>query len=104
MVRLYRIVLQVDDIERATTFYRKLFGKRGEQVSPGRHYFDYGGTILACFDPRADGDAFDARPTPDHVYFGVSDLEGRREVAAALDCAMPPTDIERYPWGERCFY
>lgn len=104
MIQLYRIVLQVDDIEQATKFYRDLLGKRGDRVSAGRHYFDCNRTILACFDPRADGDAFDASPNPDHVYLGVSDLEDRREQAASLDCKMPPTEIERYPWGERCFY
>lgn len=104
MIRLYRIVIQVDDIERATVFYRKLLGKRGERVSAGRHYFDCGGTILACFDPRADGDPFDARPNPDHAYFAVPDLEALRERAGSLDCELPPTEIEQQPWGERCFY
>lgn len=104
MNRLYRIVLQVEDIDEATAFYRELLGERGDRVSAGRHYFDCGGTILACFDPPADGDAFEASPNPDHVYFAVPDLEGMRERAGSLDGALSLTQIERQPWGERCFY
>ena len=54
--RLYRVILPVDDIDRADRFYTELLGLAGERVSPGRHYFDCGGTILACYDPVADGD------------------------------------------------
>jgi hypothetical protein len=32
----------------------------GIRISPGRHYFACGSVILACFDPRADGDAWDS--------------------------------------------
>ena len=58
-LRLYRVILPVRDIERAVQFYGKLLGLAGQRVSPGRHYFDCGGTILACYDPVADGDAID---------------------------------------------
>ncbi len=40
-----------------------VLGVAGERVSPGRHYFDCEGVILACFDPRADGDGM-LFPTP----------------------------------------
>jgi catechol 2,3-dioxygenase-like lactoylglutathione lyase family enzyme len=56
ITRLYRVILPVSDIERAAEFYGLMLGHRGERVSPGRHYFDCGGTILACYDPAADGD------------------------------------------------
>ena len=55
-VRLYRVILPVESIERAADFYAELLGLSGERISPGRHYFDCGGTILACYDPVADGD------------------------------------------------
>jgi catechol 2,3-dioxygenase-like lactoylglutathione lyase family enzyme len=54
--RLYRVILPVADLERAAAFYATVFGTPGVRVSPGRHYFDCGGTILACYDQVADGD------------------------------------------------
>lgn len=102
--KLYRVILQVSDIERAAKFYAHVFGVAGERVSTGRHYFDCGGTILACFDPRADGDGFDAQPNPDHVYFSVDDLEAVFERAKEAGCASIDDRIATQPWGERMFY
>ena len=102
--RLYRVILLVSDIERAATFYARLLQTPGRRVSPGRHYFDCGGTILACFDPRADGDPWDARPNPDHVYFAVADLEATFALARAAGCRALDGAIETRPWGERSFY
>ena len=104
MAKLYRVILPVSDIERAAIFYRQLLSEPGERVSSGRHYFDCGGVILACFDPRADGDGFDARPNPDHVYFAVKDLEAIFERARQLPCLQIDHEIKTQPWGERCFY
>ncbi len=103
-VRLYRVILPVADIGRARDFYARLLGMPGQSVSPGRHYFDCGGTILACFDPRADGDPFDARPNPDHVYFAVDDLESVFARAGSAGCAELEAGIQTRPWGERSFY
>lgn len=101
---LFRVILPVSDIERATDFYARLLVLDGERVSSGRHYFDCGGTILVCFDPRADGDDWDARPNPDHVYFAVPDLESAFERAAVAGCNWIEESIEVRPWGERSFY
>lgn len=94
----------MSDIDGAAAFYSKLLGTPGERVSPGRHYFDCGGTILACFDPRADGDGFDARPNPDHVYFAVDDLEATFDLAGQAGCARLDDEIQEQPWGERSFH
>ena len=102
--RLFRVILPVNDIERATQFYQAVLGVPGERVSPGRHYFDCGGTILACYEPRADGDDFDARANPDHVYFAVADLEGTFARAREAGCAAIDEKIVTQPWGERSFY
>src|SRR5580693_6855807 len=103
-VRLYRVILPVSDIHKAVTFYQHLLALPGEQVSAGRHYFNCGGTILACFDPRADGDDLDARPNPEHIYFAVDDIESvhrRAGIGGCLDCDK---EIRTMPWGERIFY
>src|SRR4051812_40159268 len=73
-VKLFRVIVPVTGIDAAARFYSQLLGMSGVRVSGGRHYFDCGGTILVCFDPRGDGDDWDAKPNPDHVYFAVDDL------------------------------
>jgi len=106
--RLFRVIVPVGDIERATRFYQALLDEAGQRVSPGRHYFDCGATILACYDPRADGDAFDARANQEHLNFAVDDLEAawERARAASAEAGGGPVDdrIEMRPWGERSFY
>ena len=104
MAKLYRVVLPVTDIEGAAVFYGSLLGQSGRRVSAGRHYFDCEGVILACFDPRADGDNFEARPNPDHIYFSVADIEATFERARGLPCQQIESRIKTRPWGERSFY
>lgn len=104
MARLYRVILPVSDIARAQEFYSALLGAPGRRVSPGRHYFDCGGTILACYDPRADGDDFDRGPNPGHLYFAVPDLDALHQRARALPWRKLEERIARRPWGERSFY
>lgn len=103
MVRLYRVILPVSDIGQASSFYASIFGIPGSRVSSGRHYFDCGGTILACFDPKADGDSFTLPSNPDHVYFAVSNLEDMYDRIKETGCPVCG-GIETQPWGERCFY
>jgi len=104
MPRLYRVILPVSDIGVAERFYSRLLGMPGTRVSPGRHYFDCGGTILACFDPMADGDNKQAKSNPDHVYFAVSKLEDVFRLAADAGCRWIDEKIQSRPWGERSFY
>jgi uncharacterized glyoxalase superfamily protein PhnB len=104
MATLLRVILPVGDINKAEAFYRVVLGIAGKRVSPGRHYFDCGGTILACYDPRADGDAVNLPPNPEHVYFSVSDLEAVFERAKGAGCLEIDAGIQTRPWGERSFY
>jgi catechol 2,3-dioxygenase-like lactoylglutathione lyase family enzyme len=113
MARLYRVILPVTDVAAAQKFYATVLGAPGKRVSPGRHYFDCEGTILACFDPKADGDGYDAKPNPEPLYFAVSDLpatyEACRKAGASFAEASPPGvgplgEIAKRPWGEESFY
>jgi len=113
MARLYRVIVPVGDIDRARAFYGTVLGAPGRSVSPGRHYFDCDGTILACFDPRADGDGREAVPNPEPIYLAVPDLEAChaacREAGARFASGSPPGvgplgEIARRPWGEVSFY
>jgi len=104
MARIYRVILPVGEIDEAARFYGELLGLPGRRVSEGRHYFDCGGVILACFDPRRDGDRFDPRPNPDHIYIAVPDLEAVFERARRLNCREIEPRVAVRPWGERSFY
>ncbi len=100
---LLRVVMPVSDIERAAAFYAAALGTPGARVSPGRHDFDCGGVVLACVDPRADGEDRDARPNAEHVCFAVPDLAAAFERVRGAGCQW----IERRPktrdGGERSF-
>jgi predicted enzyme related to lactoylglutathione lyase len=106
-VRLYRVILPVGDINLAAEFYGTLLSSPGDRVSPGRHYFDCGGTILACYDPIADGNDLGAgwhHHASQYCYFAVPDLEDIFERAKSLPCKAIDTAIAEMPWGERLFY
>lgn len=110
--RLYRVILPVRDVNVAARFYGAIFADPGRRISPGRHYFDCGGTILACLDPARDGEEVEFRPNPEWVYFAVADLEAALAAVRAAGGRPPPGDIHgepafeivTRPWGERSFY
>ena len=116
MPKLFRVIVPVTDIEQAAAFYDRVLGTEGQRVSPGRHYFDCEGTILACYDAVADGDVEEAgafTPLPEPLYFAVDDLEATFRQARAAGASLSPNDIPgvgppgqiaRRPWGERSFY
>ena len=103
--RVYRVILPAGEMEQSVGFYRRLLQMEGERVSPGRHYFQCGGVILAIVDPRADGDDENPHANFDHVYLAVADLDGYHARAAELGALSPERGaIETRPWGERSFY
>ena len=113
MVHLFRVMVPVSDIEAACRFYAAVLGASGTRVSPGRHYFDCEGTILACFDPRADGDGRDAIPNPESIYISVPEIEETYRscqlAGATFPSGSPPGvgplgEIAKRPWGEISFY
>jgi predicted enzyme related to lactoylglutathione lyase len=102
--RLFRVILPVSGIEAAAVYYSAILDQPGMRISPGRHYFGCGGTILACFDPRADGDAWDTKPNPDHIYFAVDDLDACFGRVKGRPNGAIVRPIETQPSGERSFY
>ncbi len=104
--RLYRVILPARDIEALAKFYSTLFEMPGRRVSPGRHYFDLGGTILAVYDPAADGDPeaeWKHHPNQ-YIYVAVSDVEAAFRRAGDLGATLLSKTVESMPWGERLFY
>jgi predicted enzyme related to lactoylglutathione lyase len=110
---LYRIILQVDNLDQAEEFYGKLLGDRGRRIQgASRHYIDCGPVILALVDVNGENiPGLQPKPLPDYIYFAVSDIEACYERARGLQCLSTEDvhgdsagDIVRRPWGERSFY
>ena len=108
--KLYRIILQVPDLDQAAEFYAKLLDDPGRRIPrASRHYIDCGPVILALVDVTAGGE--EARPLPDKIYFAVSNLEQVHARARKLKCLSNEDvhgdsagEIVVRPWGERSFY
>ena len=106
-MKLYRIILPVGDIDTAAQFYSSILNDRGERVSPGRHYFNLEGVILACYDPEADRDDDAPKWQPhfnQYIYIAVDDLDAIHEQARALHPLQIDERPAHMPWGERLFY
>jgi catechol-2,3-dioxygenase len=107
---LFRVILQVSDLDQAAEFYSKLLDNEGRRIPrASRHYFDCGPVILALVDVAAGGE--EAKPLPDYIYFAVSELEQVYARARELDCISSEDvhgasagEIVIRPWGERSFY
>jgi predicted enzyme related to lactoylglutathione lyase len=108
--RLFRIILQVDDLDKAADFYAKLLDDPGRTIPrASRHYIDCGPVILALVDVAAGGEQ--AKPLPDYIYFAVGDLDAVHGRAKELGCLSSEDvhgasagEIVVRPWGERSFY
>ncbi|HEX3229565.1 MAG TPA: VOC family protein [Pyrinomonadaceae bacterium] len=108
--KMFRIALQVADLEQAAAFYTKLLNDPGIPIPRGsRHYFDCGGITLALVDVAKGGEK--PQPTPDYIYFAVNNLKEVYERAKALNCLAQDRyhdqeagEIVKRPWGEVSFY
>jgi catechol 2,3-dioxygenase-like lactoylglutathione lyase family enzyme len=105
-LRLFRIILEVGDLDRATEFYARLLGTEGRQVGGGRVYFDCGPMTLALLKPEET-----PSPIPEYLYFAVDDVEAFHARAKDLDALSKESvhgesaaEIVVRPWRERSFY
>jgi len=109
--KLFRVALQVADLDRASAFYAKLLDDPGIPIPRGsRHYFNCGPVILALVDV-AKGPGGKPQPTPDYIYFAVNNLQEVFARAKALNCLANDRyhdqnagEILQRPWGEVSFY
>jgi predicted enzyme related to lactoylglutathione lyase len=107
---LFRLILQVDDLDKASDFYAKLLDDPGRRIPrASRHYIDCGPVILALIDVAAGGEK--AKPIPDYIYFAVPDLDKIYSRASDLGCLSTEDvhgasagEVVVRPWGERSFY
>jgi predicted enzyme related to lactoylglutathione lyase len=107
--KLFRVTLEVGDLEEATPIYADLFGIEGQRHPGARHYFDCDGVIVALLDVSQGG--MPPTPGPKSVFFAVDDVDAvharaeRLGVLAPYDVHGEPAGaIVTRPWGERSFY
>ena len=108
--KLFRVALQVADLDQASAFYAKLLDDPGIPIPRGsRHYFNCGPVILALVDVAKGGEK--PQPTPDYIYFAVNNLQEVFARAKALNCLANDRyhdqnagEILKRPWGEVSFY
>jgi len=107
--RLFRVLVEVADLDRAMTFYSSLLGIPGRKVGGGRAYYDCGATIVGLVDVALGKQQ--PRAAWQDLYFAVTRVEEFHGRAAALGCLSQEDvhgqragDLVVRPWGERCFY
>ena len=107
--KLFRVTLEVADLDRATQLYGALFGIDGQRHPGARHYFDCGGVTVAVLDVSRGG--IPPTPGPKSLYFVVDDVDAVHARADQLGVLAPyqvhgePAGaVITRPWGERSFY
>ncbi|HKA19857.1 MAG TPA: VOC family protein [Blastocatellia bacterium] len=105
---LFRLNLEVGDIDEAADFYGKLLGIIGRKQAGSRCYFTCGPVTLQVVDVSSSGKP---HPAAKALYFTVKDLDAIFERAKALGClsgegvhGVSGGQISVRPWGERSFY
>ena len=107
--KLFRVTVEVADLQKATQIYTELLGTAGKRHPGARHYYDCGGAIVAVLDVSRGG--VPPTPGPKSLYFAVANLDAVHARASALGLLAPyqvhgepAGDVVTRPWGERSFY
>lgn len=105
--QLFRLNIEVGDLDAAISFYARLLGVAGRKDRGQRCYFNCGAVTLQVLQVSPS----QPHPAAKALYFTVKNLEAIFERAKALGCLSPETVHERQaggivvrPWGERSFY
>jgi predicted enzyme related to lactoylglutathione lyase len=106
--KLFRMNIEVGNLNEAVEFYGKLFGLVGRMQAGSRCYFTCGPVTLQVVDVSS---VADPHPAAKALYFVVSDLDEVFDRAKSLQCLSqevvhgePGGQISVRPWGERSFY
>jgi hypothetical protein len=102
---LFRINIEVGDVERAARDWGALLGQEGRPQAGARVYFTAGAVTLQVVEHEPP------HPAAKALYFLVDELEPVHERAKALGWLSkervhgePGGEISVRPWGERSFY
>jgi predicted enzyme related to lactoylglutathione lyase len=105
---LFRINVEVGNLDEAADFYGKLFGIAGRKQAGSRCYFTCGAVTLQVLDVSRSGTP---HPAAKALYFTVRNLDAVFDRAKALNCLSKEVvhgesggAITVRPWGERSFY
>jgi predicted enzyme related to lactoylglutathione lyase len=105
--RLFRLNIEVGDIDRAASFYSDLLGIEGRPQPGSRCYFRAGPVTLQIVEAPEESRRLAAKA----LYFLTGDLDGAHNRAQALGClssemvhGMSGGEPAVRPWGERSFY
>ncbi len=85
--KLFRVILEVGDLEQATPLYAEIFGQEGRRHPGARHYFDSGGVIVAVLDVSQGG--MPPTPGPKSLSFAVDDIDAVHARARRLGMLAP---------------
>jgi len=104
-MQLFRLNIEVRDLEEAAAFYATLLGQEGRLQAGSRCYFTVGAVTLQVVQTG------DPQLLPKALYFSVDDLaavHGRARELGCLSAEMvhgtPAADPVVRPWGEKSFY
>jgi catechol 2,3-dioxygenase-like lactoylglutathione lyase family enzyme len=107
---LFRINIEVGNLDEADRFYSELLGQKGRRQAGSRVYFSAGPVTLQVVDVSSMGMGV-PHPAAKALYFLVRDLDAVFKRAEALGClskemvhGMRGGAIAVRPWGERSFY
>lgn len=105
---LFRINVEVGNLDQAADFYGNLFGVEGRKQAGSRCYFTCGPVTLQVVDVSS---VSKPHPAAKALYFTVKDLDAVFARAKALGClsredvhGVSGGEISVRPWGERSFY
>ena len=103
---LFRVTVEVGNLDEAADFYRALFGLEGKRTG-SRCFFNCGPVTLQVLDVSS---VRSPHPAAKALCFAVNDLEAIFARAKALGC-LAHSDVHSSggsvgvrPWGERSFY
>ena len=105
---LFRLNIEVGNLDQAAEFYSTLLGLVGRKQAGSRCYFTCGAVTLQVVDVSPVGKP---HPAAKALYFAVDDLDAVFARAEALGClsgeavhGVSGGGISVRPWGERSFY
>src|SRR5258708_27459693 len=92
---LFRINVEVGDLEAAIAFYTALFSVQGRKLPGSRCYFQCGPVTLSVLDASSVGTP---HPAANALYFTVRHLDSAFERAKFLGC-LSPENVHDAPGG-----